>query len=173
MNKVRERRIYCRAGCGRSRPKRGTKKTWRCILCANKARSERLKLPAGVSAFRSLLRVYRSAAQLRGQKFFITESHFAALIKRPCYYCGAPPAGVHSTSSRSFSAADAIVYSGIDRINNRKGYVLGNVVPCCKRCNWSKRDMPLKEFFRMVALIHSRHRKACCAARSTKPKGQR
>ena len=30
---------------------------------------------------------------------------------------------------------------GIDRIDNKMGYTLNNVVPCCSRCNFMKHIM--------------------------------
>ena len=37
------------------------------------------------------------------------------------------------------------IYSGIDRKNPARGYVLDNVVPCCKRCNYAKNDFSYDE----------------------------
>jgi len=35
---------------------------------------------------------------------------------------------------------------GIDRIDNSKGYIEGNMVPCCKICNWMKSDKSSIDF---------------------------
>jgi len=35
---------------------------------------------------------------------------------------------------------------GLDRIDNTKGYVIDNVVPCCGHCNLMKRGMTVLEF---------------------------
>lgn len=34
-----------------------------------------------------------------------------------------------------------MLYQGIDRVNSKIGYTLGNVVPCCKKCNTVKSDI--------------------------------
>ena len=54
----------------------------------------------------------------------ITISEFAQLKSRPCYYC-------ESTSKR---------WVGLDRIDNKKGYQLDNVIPCCRSCNVLRSD---------------------------------
>ena len=44
-------------------------------------------------------------------------------------------------------------YNGMDRVDNAKGYVLGNVVPCCHTCNFAKRGMATNEFVAWVTLV--------------------
>jgi hypothetical protein len=39
----------------------------------------------------------------------------------------------------------AIKYNGVDRIENNSGYTVGNVKPCCKKCNMIKSDKSNKE----------------------------
>lgn len=38
------------------------------------------------------------------------------------------------------------ISNGIDRIDNNRGYVKENCVPCCKTCNYAKRKMDLLTF---------------------------
>lgn len=73
---------------------------------------------------------YRAGARNRGLAFEITDSAFAAFVLGDCYYCGAK--------------ADPI--NGIDRLNSGLGYVGGNIVTACKRCNYAKRDYSLGDF---------------------------
>ena len=47
------------------------------------------------------------------------------LIKDGCQYCG-----------------DTEGLIGLDRIDNNLGHLQQNVVPCCSRCNYIRRDMP-------------------------------
>lgn len=49
----------------------------------------------------------------------------------------------------------AFVYNGIDRVNNAKGYVTGNVVSCCKNCNLMKKNMSADAFIAHVRRIAS------------------
>ena len=58
----------------------------------------------------------------------ITEDEFNFLSKNNCYYCGKPGP------------------NGIDRVDNSKGYVTGNCVPCCKHCNYVKGALSVTDF---------------------------
>jgi len=49
------------------------------------------------------------------------------IINQPCAYCD-----------------DNEVKIGLDRIDNDKPYSKHNIVPCCIRCNYIKRDMPTR-----------------------------
>ena len=51
----------------------------------------------------------------------LTFEEYERLISDPCHYCDA-----------DISKARG---SGLDRLDNSKGYEVGNVVPCCKACN--------------------------------------
>lgn len=65
--------------------------------------------------------VYRQNARMRGLDFEITRDQFAEFWQKPCYYCG-----------------DPILTVGLDRLDNRKGYTMDNVVSCCAECNAMK-----------------------------------
>ena len=39
-----------------------------------------------------------------------------------------------------------LIYSGIDRIDNNQGYTLINCAPCCKLCNFSKRELSIDDW---------------------------
>jgi len=64
-------------------------------------------------------------AMKRGLDFLLDFSSYEMLLKKPCFYCAEP-----------------LNYSGcgLDRIDNSKGYILENVIPCCGRCNTSRQD---------------------------------
>ena len=36
---------------------------------------------------------------------------------------------------------------GCDRIDNSIGHIIGNVVPCCKKCNIERQRKPFEEFY--------------------------
>jgi 5-methylcytosine-specific restriction endonuclease McrA len=51
-------------------------------------------------------------------------------------------------------------YSGIDRKDSSKGYILSNVVSCCFTCNKAKGTMSEKEFLEWIdRIIAFRERK--------------
>lgn len=67
----------------------------------------------------------RSLAKRRGLEWDLIEADYVRLISRRCEYCdGSLPVYGH----------------GLDRIDNSKGYVLGNVVPSCWTCNKMRSD---------------------------------
>jgi len=96
--------------------------------------------------------MYMNKAAKKGRAFALNIEEFRAITKSNCYYCGSPPSGLmnHSTNG-------AYVYNGIDRIDNEQGYLMHNVIPCCKVCNRAKREMPLSEFAKWVDNLTSFH----------------
>lgn len=84
----------------------------------------------------------RERAKRNGKAWTLSWIEFASLIKMDCHYCGKEP-------SRQFKRNGAVlIYSGLDRKNNRKGYIQGNVVACCSRCNTSKGAKRMSDFKR-------------------------
>ena len=71
----------------------------------------------------------KNGAVRRNIEFNLTDEYIKNIINCPCTYCG------------------EIVSGGIDRIDSTKGYVIGNVVPCCKICNMMKNKYSI-EFFK-------------------------
>lgn len=82
-----------------------------------------------------------------GKVFYISFKEYARLISNPCYYCG-------------MSLKDHYG-SGLDRINNNKGYYKNNVLPCCGNCNKTRSDIyTVKEMKIMInALLKYRNNK--------------
>lgn len=93
---------------------------------------------------------YKRHAKAAGRPFELSKETFARLISSNCDYCGKSPL----QKVASLPAHPDFVYNGIDRVDNTKGYVEGNVVPCCGPCNDMKCDKSRDEFLRLVAAIH-------------------
>jgi 5-methylcytosine-specific restriction endonuclease McrA len=53
---------------------------------------------------------------------------------------------VYPTRPKKAHGGTDYIYNGIDRIDNERGYLPDNAVPCCKRCNQAKADMAIDEF---------------------------
>lgn len=66
------------------------------------------------------------------------------VVFKKCHYCNIEP--FVSTKIINNNGAEHFLYNGIDRIDNNKGYVLNNVVPCCKQCNFAKYIQTYDEF---------------------------
>jgi len=104
------------------------------------------KLPSGRSERNRLLRSYKANAKARKITWKLTEEEFDTLTQSPCHYCGEPPALRLSEKGSN----GGYICNGIDRKNNKQGYLSENVVPCCKTCNWLKNTMPYEDFLSFI-----------------------
>jgi hypothetical protein len=72
------------------------------------------------------------SAKVRNFEVGITLQQYTKLIStNQCYYCGSP------LPKRG---------SGLDRIDNSKGYIIGNIRTCCQMCNEAKNSYTEVEF---------------------------
>ena len=91
----------------------------------------------------ALYRPYYLRAKERGLEWDIDHDMFLGIVLAPCLYCGE----LHSNYSKGFRS------NGIDRIDNTKGYIRGNVAPCCKVCNSMKSKLSTDEFTNHIKRI--------------------
>lgn len=90
-------------------------------------------------SLRGRYRHYRSGAKRRGYEFEITEKEFDEITKSgKCFYCG--------------EIQDVL---GVDRFDNRVGYKLWNVYPCCSMCNKMKNDYKFRNFVKKCGEIYN------------------
>jgi hypothetical protein len=73
----------------------------------------------------------KDSALKRGYSFEVSRQQFDVLVMQLCAYCGASPSAVKI---------------GLDRVDNRRDYVIDNVVPCCRPCNLAKHTMTRDEY---------------------------
>lgn len=95
---------------------------------------------------------YLARAKNKKFEFSIDMEYFSEIIFKNCYYCGCEPNNLKR--NRSKNNIVEILYNGIDRIKNDKGYILGNCVPCCKNCNVAKMSMSEKEFLEWIRRVY-------------------
>ncbi|KKN01087.1 hypothetical protein LCGC14_1131250 [marine sediment metagenome] len=107
------------------------------------------KLPKGESAFNSLYFQYQRNASIRGLSFELTKKQFRCFTQESCFYCGNEPSNIIDVKKQN----GVYVYSGIDRLDNLRGYSKENCVSCCKVCNWMKNTMSYKEFIEHITKI--------------------
>lgn len=91
-------------------------------------------------------KIFLKEAKRRQINVSLTFEEFAFLHKNgtsKCYYCG----------------MEIISGSGLDRIDNTKGYFVGNLVPCCKYCNNLRGNLLTKEETEQVIKILKQLRK--------------
>jgi hypothetical protein len=104
-----------------------------------KGLAESRKLDPEIALRNQILSGYRTDAKRHGREWSLSDEEYYHLTSSACKYCDSPPA---IRVQRGLQ----IAYSGIDRINNDRGYVSDNVVACCETCNYAKRAMTQKEF---------------------------
>ena len=95
----------------------------------------------------------RKCAADKGLCWDLSDDEAIRLFHSPCFYCGRP-----NVNRRKYRGSE-FAYNGIDRIDSAYGYSPGNVVPCCKPCNYAKNEMSQSEFFELIRLIAKRHLK--------------
>lgn len=119
-----------------------TSGTTKSCGCLRKDQARKLRLPPGTASLHGLYSNYQQHALNRDLEFNLTRHDFARLTSMPCHYCGSEP----SQSFKGRNNNGPYTYNGIDRSDNSLGYSLENCVPCCKICNYAKRNMKLEEF---------------------------
>lgn len=131
----------CICDCGNST------KTYTSILNSGHKKSCGCLRPGKNSPLSFLFYYTKSKAKYRGLAFLLDKSYFETLIKSNCYYCGKPP------SNKAEKYGTFVLYSGIDRIDNNRGYIKDNCVPCCKECNNKKKDITIDMIRKIVEYL--------------------
>ena len=128
----------CRCDCGAARVVQAsllrTGNTKSCGCWGVHVKTTATRLPAKGGAIYQILLGYRRHARDAGRVFILTREQFTALVLAPCHYCGKEPSNHRVTKN----CREGLIYNGIDRIDNTRGYEADNVVSCCRRCNTAK-----------------------------------
>lgn len=139
----------CRCDCGNEeyveKSKLTTGKRHQCTKCSYKERPQSLRKVTSIERLFNLSIIHR--AKGKNIPVDISISDFEYLIKQPCYYCGSLPISKNYIDI-GFNA------NGIDRVDNTKGYVKGNCVPCCTKCNTAKGIQNLEDFINHTSKIY-------------------
>lgn len=86
-------------------------------------------------------------ASIRGGRavLLMTQVEVVAMSCMDCAYCGAAPERGHAVLDYA--------KNGIDRIDNQGPYQVGNVLPCCRKCNWAKGQESVESFLAWIARL--------------------
>jgi len=147
-----QRGIYwlCKCSCGNTKAIRGTSlRTGKSKSCGCGNKATRFKRN-GRTEYNIVLYSYKRAAKERGLEFKLSFKTFKDLISSDCFYCGRKP----SQTLGYYKWTRGFKHNGIDRIDSSLGYLTTNCVPCCKRCNFAKRDRSAPEFYEWIERIY-------------------
>lgn len=135
----------CKCKCGRNKVIQGyllKKGNTKSCGCLRKDIIPNNRLSLGISNMRRAIAYYKRSSKIRGLKYNLKEKQFEKLTQQDCYYCGIKPSNI---IKRKWTNGEYI-YNGLDRIDNTKGYIINNVVTCCKICNRRKGKATLQEY---------------------------
>lgn len=111
----------------------------------------------------AMLKIQYSHLKRRHYKKFSEEvidfNTFCNLSKSKCYYCGLEYSKIiedrNCESNKKSKISDTVLkINGIDRVDSGKGYIINNVVPCCKYCNMAKGEMSREDFLKWVKKVY-------------------
>lgn len=75
---------------------------------------------------------------------------FYIISQQNCYYCNTSPSNTQNVadnrSSKRMIENGNFTYNGLDRLDSTKPHSKENCVPCCKYCNFAKRERTVEEF---------------------------
>lgn len=74
-------------------------------------------------------------AKQKKRECTLSKEEVAEFLVLPCFYC-----------DKESNLTGYKECTGIDRLDNTKGYVQGNCIPCCFHCNVCKNERTLDEF---------------------------
>ena len=146
----------------------GTTRSCGCLYKEAVGKSTRLEL--GMISYRYLEHIYKTGAKKRGYSYELTMNELKLITCQKCYYCGSSPRPFNKffrtdksrvasfyTISDEWADKQWILVNGIDRVENSIGYVIDNVVSCCKTCNDMKGTLSLSEFKSQIKNIFNNH----------------
>jgi hypothetical protein len=144
-------RWLCKCDCGNTtiarseRLKNGKKQSCGCLRNIPKNRD------FGESNFDALYGSYKHSAKTRNIEFNLSKEEFRKITSSNCFYCGKEPS---QTKNQTGNFRGYYLYNGIDRIDSQGIYEENNCVPCCKYCNFAKRNMTKNDFLTHIEKIY-------------------
>lgn len=106
------------------------------VLDKNKGRDEVTRCLNKTTSVKASYNMCIKGAADRNYDFTLSLKRFAEIVTQKCFYCG---------------TIDKL--NGIDRVDNSKHYIEGNVVSCCPTCNRMKHTMTIQEFVNKCSSI--------------------
>ncbi len=101
--------------------------------------------PRGVAALNSFEKCYKDSAKRRNMEYKLSREQFSDITKKDCFYCGSAP--IEQKFKCNYGG---YIGNGIDRVENDKGYIVENCVPCCNICNRAKLNLNQDVFMNWI-----------------------
>lgn len=144
---------FCVCDCGNECWVGTNKITTGSIKSCGCLRREFKRLAPGRAVRNQILDDYKRGASNRGFEWSLSEAQFDTLIVGECFYCGRPPC--NRRKARRMNGD--LIFNGIDRLDNNKGYTSDNTVSCCKICNRAKSSLALEDFMSWIEDLKGVH----------------
>jgi hypothetical protein len=141
----------CKCDCGRTKNISGTllrnghSKSCGCGNIATRFKRN------GRTEINILYYGYKRSAEERNLVFDIDMELFSKLVKDKCFYCNNSPV----QTLDYYKWTQGFTYNGIDRVDSSNGYTPNNCVSCCSKCNYAKRSMSSKDFYKWIKDIYN------------------
>lgn len=145
----------CKCDCGNEKEimmsslRRGD--TTSCGCYGKEQRLKAVSLMPGQANFNALFCNYKNQAKRRRLDFLLSDEQFRQLVESNCHYCDSKPSQIVDREPANIP----YLYNGIDRVDNSIGYTKENCIPCCKICNYMKRNMTYDEFLAHIKKINN------------------
>jgi hypothetical protein len=121
--------------------------TWKSVGAKNKP----WQLACGQAARNNLEFQYKRGAKKRNLDYSLTSEEFDKLVTGNCLYCGD---SLTNTIKGQGKTSGDFKYTGIDRVDSSKGYILDNCVSCCWMCNNMKHTTSKEIFINHIKKIY-------------------
>lgn len=163
INYITSRQAWkCLCVCGKLTYKNATALTSTQYPSCGCKRNNSNILPDNLALKRQVITQYKVNATKRNIAFTLTEQEVFTIIFSNCHYCDSPPSNISKTRNRkdrkpkSDNQKFKVFYSGIDRVDNNKGYTVDNCVPCCDICNTSKNKLEFSVWKDWIKKVYSK-----------------
>ena len=161
LSEINRKIVIVKCSCGVEKKaqyynlKSGHIKSCGCLKLSGLQTIPRKRKPSGEVQFNSIYKEYKNGALNRNLSFNLTEKEFFEITQKDCYYCSIPP----YRERKNYRGDDFFIYNGIDRVNNKIGYEINNVEPCCKHCNRAKDTMSKNDFISLCIRVSNKFKK--------------
>lgn len=159
-NKQRRKCFICKCDCGNTATiqsnnlKSGHTKSCGCFARETNSKVNKSRFKGERSLINRVYGNYKKSAKSRNIPFDLTNDEVEKLIFQNCYYCTAKPENKCRVKLKNDLQHEDLLYNGIDRVDNSKGYTVNNVVPCCTQCNFAKRSLSIKDFKQWIMKVY-------------------